>query len=256
MRSPLIFNGADAQLLTANDLIRSDGTLYAFDPSSGFYFYDDFDNSAATGQSWAAVNAGTGAQQAQVAVAAGEHGVISINAGTTSTGRSGLVRGTTTLLLGNGAYMVKTRFRFSALCTTNDQSIARVGAQDSTTTSDNTDGIYAEYNNAASGDYLILKTASNGSRTTTVLDGTSGNATVAITANTWIKWVAIVNAAGTQVDFYVNDVFVKSHTTNIPTGAGRQCGGVLGMWHSSYTSVPRQMEVDYFMHIGKNTTRR
>ena len=49
---------------------------------------------------------------------------------------------------------------------------------------------------------------------------TSTDTGITVAANTWYKLEIIVNAAGTSVEFFIDDVSVAVNTTNIPTGTG------------------------------------
>jgi alkyl hydroperoxide reductase subunit AhpC len=75
------------------------------------------------------------------------------------------------------------------------------------------DGIYFEYDESISPNWR-LKTASNGSRTTTTTD-------VAVAINVWIKLRIETNRAGSEVLFFINDQFVGNIITNIPNTVGR-----------------------------------
>ena len=53
-------------------------------------------------------------------------------------------------------------------------------------------------------------------------DGTETSTDTGVTfaVSTWYKMEFIINAAGTSVEFFIDDVSVATNTTNIPTGTG------------------------------------
>lgn len=100
---------------------------------------------------------------------------------------------------------------------------------------------------AASGNWQLV-TASNSVRTFTT-------SSVAIDNTNLQKLRIDVNAAGTSVQFYINDTLVGTHTTNIPTGAARQFG--LGNFlQKSAGTTARTTDVDYMFFKMKFTTPR
>lgn len=124
---------------------------------------------------------------------------------------------------------------------------ARVGIGDTTGTGDEANGFYFEYDGTAAGTInWSCKTASASTRTTT-------GSGIAVNAGQWYKLAAVANSAGSNVDFYIDNVCVASHTTNIPT---------LGMApfiriYSNATNVAvKNMDVDYYLFEKSNSTVR
>lgn len=231
--------------------------LYA--PLYESFIFDDMDSNGPRFP-WVATQSGTGAGAGAEPATDGIHtGIFRISTGTTSTGLVSRYNKSTlkSLLAGSGWLMFETVLSVSALSTSADEYVVRVGFGDGYVTGvDATDGVYFVYDRATNGDFWTLKTASNSSRTTTVLDGTAGNPTSAVTGGSWYKLKAIVNAAGTQVDFYINNVLMKSHTTNIPNVAGREFGEGVSMLQSAYTSVQKFLDWDYYLRKFVATTSR
>jgi hypothetical protein len=65
----------------------------------------------------------------------------------------------------------------------------------------------------------------------------------------------VVNAAGTQADFYVGGALLGSHTTNLPTGAGRETGFGFHIIKTAGTTA-RTLECDRAMwRISLSTPR-
>lgn len=224
------------------------------------YLFDDFDTATGAGMTgWSNFNAGTGAVQTITNGEANHPGIVAHNTGTTNTGRSGMVRSSASVLLGGGTYVYETVVRIPVLSNATDEFSVRCGLGDGTA-ADHVDGVYFEYNRASTGNYWVIKTASNSVRTSATLDGTSGNPTVAVTANTWYRLRAEINAAGTSVTFYIDTAAgtrtsVGTISTNIPTGAGRQCCPLMHILKSAGTTNVTA-EVDYWEHQQKFTTLR
>jgi hypothetical protein len=63
----------------------------------------------------------------------------------------------------------------------------------------------------------------NGGRWQAITDDgteTSNDTGVVVVAGDWYKHSFIINADGDRVDFFIDDVFVATNTTNIPSGSG------------------------------------
>ena len=90
---------------------------------------------------------------------------------------------------------------------------------------------------------VVCSNGSNRSYTTT---------NVQVTAGQWYSLRAVINAAGTQVDFYIDGTLVKSETNNIPTG------GISYTYALTKTNgtTARTALVDYFFIRQKFTTQR
>jgi len=110
------------------------------------------------------------------------------------------------------------RIPFFETNTTNFFIVVRVGFGD-VLTADFVDGVYFEADPVQSTNWRI-KTSSNSSATVT-------NTGTAIASNTWYRLRAVVNSGATSVEFFINGTSVGTIGSNIPTGAGRQCGPIL-----------------------------
>jgi len=185
---------------------------------SAHQFFEDFlirDFAGHNGQfDWNSISTGGGSN---VTIDSGapdntSSGVITITPGTTTTGRSTLesFNGANRLLAG-GAQTIEWRVQVASLSTLAQRYIIRAGIMDGNAAGDPANGVYFKYSdNVNSGQWQGI--ARNASTSTTV------NSTVAVTAAAWHKLRLQVNTAGTNVDFYVDDVLIGSATTNIPTG--------------------------------------
>ncbi len=88
--------------------------------------------------------------------------------------------------------------------------IWRSGFGDTYAFGDQVDMVYFEYSSADSAFWRIC-TGIASTRTKT-------NTSVTVAAATWYVLKFVVNAAGTSVEYFINDVSVGTITTNIPAG--------------------------------------
>jgi hypothetical protein len=220
-----------------------------FEPRLGHYFYEEWDAGANTGRNtWLATASGAGAGAGSGTPAANRPGILLLTTGTTATGYSLRTTGAgASHFFGGGQFVAETSLKFTALSTASEEFAFRGLMGDSTTGADHTDGVYFIYDRAVSGNYWVACTASNGVRTTTVLDGTAGNPTNAVVAGTWYRLTAAVNADGTSVVFQIDGVTVATHTTNIPTTSARLCGASLQIVKTvSVGSTGSTVDIDYY----------
>lgn len=115
----------------------------------------------------------------------------------------------------------------------------RCGFLDGTSSTDMVDGVYFEYTTTGA---LVLKTATNNTRTTSATITT-------LSLNTWYKLKIIVNSNATSVLGEVYDasgVFIASTTitTNIPTAAGRETGAGVVVTQSG-TAAIAMLDLDF-----------
>ena len=151
-------------------------------------------------------------------------GIAQFNTGTTAIGRCAANMGIwapQNFLFGGGEYTLETDIYIPDLSTAAEEFSVAFGFGD-TITADQVDGAYFYYDRALAGVNWRLKTANNSART----DTDSG---VVVTAGAWIRLKVVVNALGTLVTYSINDVIVGTNTLNIPTGAGRNFGGVINI---------------------------
>ena len=124
------------------------------------------------------------------------------------------------------------------------------------TAANQSDGVYFLYDEGAvstgstAAAYWQTVTCNNSTRTFN-----TGLTQTTVTAATWVKLRIEVNAAASSVGFYIDDVLVSTHTTNIPTGAGRDTGyGSLLI--KSVGTTARTVDCDYMLAQCQLTTPR
>lgn len=155
------------------------------------------------------------------------------------------------LLLGGGKIMFDTIVRIPTLSTGSERFAFIFGLSstlNSTTISNAVAFTYDEggivSGGAASANWQVATMAASSRSFTTT--------SVSVTANQFYRLTAIVNAAGTSVDFYIDGVLVKTETNNIPTlGVG-----IMLQIYKSIGTTPRTAEVDNLYIKQKFTTAR
>jgi hypothetical protein len=136
-----------------------------------------------------------------------------IQTGTSATASVGFYRGigSGSLELGAGETILEASVLVKNLSDGTDRYEFYVQFGDGYVSSDNNDGVYFKYSdNVNSGKWQLL--CSSGGTTTTADSG------ITVAADTWYKLRAVINAAGTSVEFFIDGVSVGTITTNIPTG--------------------------------------
>jgi hypothetical protein len=207
---------------------------------------DDFISGTAQGQTvFTSSAAGGGTGVVQVTSLFGRQGVNSITTGNSATGRTCLNKGGNIILFDNGVVVTEMSIRFEDLSTAGERYTFHAGFGDNIAAGDMLDGVYFEYAEGISGNFWRLKTANNGTRTTTVT-------TSPIAADTWYKLKIEVAPGGTRADFFIDNVNIGNITTNIPTGTGRTTGHLLKI-EKSAGSTARLAYTDYINFKAYNT---
>lgn len=192
--------------------------LLQFNPRQRVRLYDDFiGNVTANGSTgnlnWNYSNTGTGAAPTTLAAPDANHpGVLSLNTGTTTTGR-GTLFGSGSSTIGSvkvnaGLVEFEGLIQIPVLSVVGDRFAFRFGFGDSNT-GDFANGVYFEYDESASANWR-LKTANASTRTT------NDSGTV-VAAGTWYRLYLAISASGTSVAYKIGDTSVGTITTNIPT---------------------------------------
>lgn len=217
----------------------------------GYEFLEDFANTGTTSV-WQgiAINSGT------ISAISGIFGVITISTATNTNGgyqfrQSNIL---SYFQFGSGIYRYESRVRMNTNSDATNTYQFLSGFWDTSTGVNQVDGIYFLYDaqgvstgSASSGNWQIV-TSSNSVRTFTTTS-------VAIDNTNLQKLRIDVNAAGTSVEFYIDDVLVGTHTTNIPTGASRLTTSGVYLQKSAGTTS-RTADVDYLFLKTKFTTPR
>lgn len=215
----------------------------------GVEFIEDFHNPTPSAV-WFSTGL-NGGNQSQVT---GYFGLAKINTQTNTNGGYQYRANVNSLQFGGGKYRWENRVAIPVNSDGTNTFQFISGFWDVTNSVNQVDGIYFLYDSqgvstgsAASGNWQIV-TASNSVRTFTTTS-------VAIDNTNLQKLRIDVNATATSVTFYINDVAVGTHTTNIPSGASRLTTSGVYIQKSAGTTA-RTADIDYLYLKAKFTTPR
>ncbi len=189
--------------------LRSDGVYQqpTFDAAATAFYFEDFINGV-TSMSFAAATGGSNNQTGNVTTARNP-GIMRLRTTTVNGSVAGFA-GFNMILFGAGTWTFETVVKMVALVDVTDKFTFRTGFGDSTTTADNVDGAYFEYDSAVSANWGIVTSAASG-RTRTA-------SSVAVNTD-WVRLTIVVNAAATSVEYFINGTSVGTKVASIPTGA-------------------------------------
>lgn len=210
--SDLIRNGTSA--FAAGGAIRTNAQFHALT--------DCISNTAENTFSYGV--SGTGAAFSSVPVGGDNAlGIMRAALGTTATGRAAISSANFGLLtFGDGIASFESKTRIVNLSDATNTYTFRAGFIDSIS-AESTDGAFFRYTNGTNGGRFQAVTRNNGVETATDTGITVGT-------GTWYKFGITVNAAGTSVEFKIDESVVATNTTNIPTASGRETGyGVMAL---------------------------
>lgn len=238
--------GVDAQAL--RNLAGSLGYFYVIHPRYEVMLFDDcWSVSGGTGYlGWIdTVSGGTTALPATGADT-NHPGIFQFTTGTGTTGRSARGLTATQWLLGAGEAYCEILARVPTLSDGTDTYTIRIGFHDGAGGGAPVDGLFMTYSSAINGGNV---------RGVAVASGVASNVDSAlpVAANTWHRYAWRLNAAGTSVEFFFDDVSIGSTSSGIP-GTGTQYCAMTLIIEKSAGTVSRTLDVDYvFFH--KRVTR-
>lgn len=247
----------DGSKLTKADAVSIFAEIY----HSQYKYVNDFINTVATsssGNDVQATNSGTSAAtSAQATDASNRIGIVRSTTGTTATGRTAIASSASSVRLGGGSWIFETSVNITTTSTSTERFQLAIGFVDTYTAANQVDGVYFLYDeggvstgSTATGNWQTV-TVSNSSRT---FNQNAVNPTTAA-QGTWYTLRIEINAAGNEAVFKVNGVTIGTHTSTIPTGAGRETGFGWLMIKSVGTTA-RTVDFDYLSVITNLTTAR
>lgn len=233
------------------------GSSGRINASTDWTIYNDFH--ILPNEFWTVATSGTGATVATstTAVATNRVGMVTINLGTTATGRGSMFTPNATMItLGGGVATFESSIYLPVLSSSLQRYQLLVGLFDTTTAANQTDGVYFLYDEggvstgSTAAAYWQTVTSAASARTFN-----TGLTQITLAATTWYTLKIVVNAAGTQADFYINGTLVGSTTTNIPTGIVNTTG--LGVFMiKSVGTTTASVIFDYINYGQTFTTAR
>lgn len=226
----------------------STAVLLSVNPVSRIRMVDDWIGGTGGSLNWTVANTGTGAAPTMLAAPnTTNQGVVSMNTGTTATGRSALYLtstiGTGTMRPYAGAFSQTWYLQVPVLSTGTDRFAFRCGFGDSIT-ADFANGVYFEYDDSVSANWLT-KTASASTRTTT-------GSGVAVSAGSWVKLEIFTDDASVSFSYAINGTTVSTISSNMPA---LDISPVVHVIKSIGTTA-RSVYVDYYvLNYNLATTR-
>jgi len=175
-------------------------------------FFDDFIAATTAGQTnWTASVNGAGASVSQTSTVGDFIGELTQSTGTTAAGRASTVKNTSLFLIATPFYL-EWKMRIPILSTPTERFNIRIGLGDNTNAGDMTDGVYFEYDESISPNWIV-KTSSNNVRTSLISN-------VPVQAN--VNYTLRIYVTVSRVYFWIGETVIGTINTNIPTGAARQ----------------------------------
>jgi hypothetical protein len=185
--------------------------------SSSVELFEEWISATATGNlGWAAATTGSGAFIPSIPVNypstadSNAFGILSFVCGTASSGRSNAYLNTNNISFEGGATEFEIRMKTPADVTAARDYAMVLGMGDSLLSITHRDAVAFQWVADSSSQQWRGMTSNNGTKSYV----TGGSA---ITASTWYRLRAEVNALGTSVTFYVNGSSIGTITTNIPS---------------------------------------
>lgn len=213
-----------------------------------FDYYNEFINGNGTtagGNDVVSVNNGAGAASigTSAATAGNVVGLIQSTTGTTASGRTAVVTANHAVQLGGGEWVYELGINaINTLSNSTERYQLLVGFFDNQSGVNQTDAVYFLYDEggvssgaSASANWQLV-TASNSTRSFT------SSTTSVTTGVAFLK--IVINAAGTQAEYFINGTSAGSMSTNIPVGAGRETGFGWLLTKSNGTTA-RTADIDF-----------
>ena len=178
-------------------------------------------------------------------------GTIGLYTGTGTTGRMAINSHVDGIQFGNNEWTFETRANIQNLSDATNTFTTRFGFMDATT-GDPTDGHFFRYTHGTNSGKWQAVTRINNVETAT---DTGETATAMTNGSPMPRWKIIVDNSGTNVDFYINDRRVVTHTPSGFTGSSRMTGVAYSMIKSAGTTS-RAFFIDYTLFACKLGTHR
>lgn len=263
-----LVSGTNINTINGNSILGSgneltlemDRQVYGYE-----YFTDFFVTTAATntsdGKGYYPTFSGTGTSilptNAPTVRATNQQGFIQYQTGSTLSGYAGITatnQATGMFITGGGEMVMETSVFIPTLSNATERFRVLFGYGNQVNNTNETMGIFFTYDeggtgngSAASANWQCATVASSVRTYTTT--------SVAVTNTAWVKLKIVVNAAATSVGFYIDNVLVATHTTNIPTGTAQTVTPKQQLAKTVGTTS-RSMYADYFGYRQIFTTPR
>jgi hypothetical protein len=240
--------------ITATTYNNLQNSLKTFNRTQGIYYFEEFMGSqgGSTGTSYTnVVTTANGANATARSVATtnrtNQQGIIQHSTGTTTTGAAGYLYGTA-LYIGSGSISLETYATVETLSNATERFQTIFGYYSGSNYSNTANAIFFSYDEAGTMFFEFGAAATPNWKCYTRGAGvtTRTNSSIPVVAGTWYKLRIDINAAGNSVSFYINDTFITTHTTNIPTSLTQMY--ITSLMVKTAGTTARTMLTDYFMY--------
>jgi len=224
--------------------------LIPFNERAYTYVFEDYFST--TVPSWC-IQSGSGGSLLQSGAVTNDTniGMLGLYTGTGTTGRMAINSHVDGIQFGNNEWTFETRANIQNLSDATNTFTTRFGFMDATT-GDPTDGHFFRYTHGTNSGKWQAVTRINNVETAT---DTGETATAMTNGSPMPRWKIIVDNSGTNVDFYINDRRVVTHTPSGFTGSSRLTGIAYSMIKSAGTTS-RAFFIDYTLFACKLGTHR
>lgn len=248
--------GTTTQVLTVIGGLPAWTTNGAANPRSAYVLIDDFGGGATpygdTVWGTTASAGGTIAQAAPISNTVASTGIVALNVSTTNRYITLHKNSIGVLRLGNGATVFESLAYLDAAGVAGQTSVVRVGLADTVTNTLPTNGVFFRFDDGTTSTYWRSYSVAGG--TSTIVDSALAGFPV-VSANLLYRFRVVVNAAGTQVLYYIQSrnlagVIVTAETlvatiiTNIPVGLTQFLTPQFHIYKTSGVTT-RNLYVDY-----------
>jgi hypothetical protein len=147
-----------------------------------------------------------------------QNGVVYINTGTSASGYSTYISPTTPYFIGLGAISYEVYVNVETLSDATNRFYNIFGFGNFSNAINPQQGIFFLYDEGGVLGYGVNPPSPNWKcLTISTPTRTFTTTSVPVTASAWVKLRIEINASATSVEFYIDDVLVATHTTNIPS---------------------------------------
>jgi hypothetical protein len=222
-------------------------------PRRRFYTFNDcILGTAAADAHWGITFSGTGTGVNSISVGTlNAIGILGLGLGTTNAGRAAIggwpqsSTMPTPFVFGKGAARFQAKAAVHVLSDGTDTFTTRIGFLDGLS-ADGADGAFFRYTHSVNSGKWECVVQSNST------EGTPADSGVTVVADAWKTFRVNVNAAGTEVTFYIDDALVATVSANIPTASGRETSyGAMAIKTAGTTDTTAvyidYMEVEYVL---------
>lgn len=199
---------SDASNIFGNSTIESDIIVPAVQdaldlkaslhPNNGIEIYDNFLGTTAAGNLGWTVTTNTGSVGLNASAGDGSiMGIIRLDTSINATSAPTLSLGNgTSLVLGVNTLTVEFMGQIPVLSTGTEEFSIRWGLHNSVTSTNPTNGVYFSYDRTQSTNWRLVARRNNVETVTT--------SSTAVTAGAWLRFKIVINAAGTQAEYFIN----------------------------------------------------